>query len=252
MVEEDVDLGGSEQSTHKSREPSGIQPSITASLVVPTPAAVPCERAAPAGGRGTAAATSLRRTAMGGDPGSSVQNSAGTPGGGAMSTPYATSTGVNASGGTVSPGASVEQSSSVSEGDEADDSPSPELGGSAAREPRWLGENPVVRQGRTRGEQRQLDMDTAALIVEEAPATEELREWLSVSVMHDCLTGTNGLYNPLLLGAVYDTEDLAASAIDFAPGVWLDPLLDSRNGFGAVCLGSTFASVDLDCSEFPH
>ena len=123
----------------------------------------------------------------------SVQNSAGTPGGGAMSTPSATSTGVNASGGTVSPGTSAEPSPSVFEEDEADDIPSPELGGRAARELRWLGENPAVRQGRTRGEQRQLDMDSAALVVEEAFVTEELREWLSVSVMHNCLTGTDGL-----------------------------------------------------------
>ena len=62
-------------------------------------------------------------------------------------------------------------------------------------------------------------MDSAALFVEEALATEELREWLSVSVMHDCLTGIDGLYNPLLLGVVNDSEDLAASAMDFAPGM---------------------------------
>ena len=35
-------------------------------------------------------------------------------------------------------------------------------------------ETPVVRQGRIRGEQRQLDLDSAALFVEEALATEEL------------------------------------------------------------------------------
>ena len=79
--------------------------------------------------------------------GSSVQKNAGTPGGGAMSTPSATSTGVNASGDTVRPDASVESSQSVSEEDEADDSPSSELGGRAAHELRWLGEILVVRQG---------------------------------------------------------------------------------------------------------
>ena len=40
--------------------------------------------------------------------------------------------------------------------------------------------------------------------------------------------------------------------MDFAPGVWLDPLLDSGNGSGAVCSESAFASADFDCSEFPH
>ena len=100
-----------------------------------------------------------------------------------------------------------------------DDSPSPKLGGRAAHELRWLGETPVVRQGRTRRERRRFDLDSAALFVEEALATEELQEWLSVSVMHDCLTEIDGLYNPLLLGAVNDSEDLAASAMDFAPGI---------------------------------
>ena len=66
------------------------------------------------------------------------------------------------------------------------------------------------------------------MLVEEALATEELQEWLSVSVMHDCLTGTDGLYNPLLLGAMNNTEHLAASVMDFAPGMWLNPMLDSE------------------------
>ena len=82
-----------------------------------------------------------------------------------MSTPPATSAGVNASGGTANPGASVESPPSVSEEDEMDDSPSPELGGRAARRLRWLWEIPIVRQGRTRGEQRQLYLDSAALLV---------------------------------------------------------------------------------------
>ena len=49
-VDEDVDRDESSEST-------GAQSRVTARLVPPTPAAVPCERAAPAGGRGTAAAT---------------------------------------------------------------------------------------------------------------------------------------------------------------------------------------------------
>ena len=40
-----------------------------------------------------------------------------------------------------------------------------------------------------------------------------------MSIMHDCLTGSDGLYNPLMLGTVNDTEDLAASAMDFAPDI---------------------------------
>ena len=80
----------------------------------------------------------------------------------------------------------------------------------------------------------------------------ELQEWLSVIVMHYCLTGIDGLYNPLLLGAVKDTEDLTASAMDFAPGMGLNPLLDSWNGFGAVISESAFGVADFECSEFPH
>ena len=168
-----------------------------------------------------------------------------------MSTLPATSAAVNVSGGTASPGASVESSPSVSDEDEADDRPPPKLGGKTARELTWLGETPIVRQGRTRGEQRQLDLDSAALLVEEALATEKLQEWLSASVMIDWLTGIDGLYNPLLLGAVNDTEGLVASAMDFAPGMWLNPLLDSWNGFGAVISESAFATADF-CSEFRH
>lgn len=40
-------------------------------------------------------------------------------------------------------------------------------------------------------------------------------------------------------------ECLASSAIDFAPGVWFNPLLDSGNGFRVV-----FAGADSDCIEF--
>ena len=51
--------------------------------------------------------------------------------------------------------------------------------------------------------------------------------------MHDCLTGIDALYNPLLLGAVNDSEDLAANTMNFAPSMWFNPLSDSGNGFGA-------------------
>ena len=72
----------------------------------------------------------------------------------------------------------------VSEGDEANDSPSPELGERAAPQ------TPVIRDGQTGGEQRKLDLNSAALMGEE----------VTVSYMHKCLTGTAGLNNPLLLG----------------------------------------------------
>ena len=130
-VDEDVDCDESSESTD-------VRSRVTARPVSPTLAAVPCGRFAPAGGRGTA---------MKEIPATSVHSSAGTPGGFAMSTPPATSAGVNGSGGTVSPGASVESSPSVSEEDEVDDSPSPELGGRATREMRWLAETSVFGRG---------------------------------------------------------------------------------------------------------
>ena len=99
-VDEDVDH-------HESSEYTGVRPRVTARLITPTPAAVPCGRAAPAGGRGTPAATSLIGTAMREIPGIPVHSSAGTPRRFAMSTPPVTSAGVNASGGTASPGALV-------------------------------------------------------------------------------------------------------------------------------------------------
>ena len=92
----------------ESSDCNGVRSSVTASLVASTPVVVPCERAVPAGGRDTAVATSLRGVAMKEIPGSRVHSSAGTPGGFAMSTPPATSAGINASGGIASPGASVE------------------------------------------------------------------------------------------------------------------------------------------------
>lgn len=78
---------------------------------------------------------------------------------------------------------------------------------------RWLGNTPIILQMRTRGEQKRLDLDSATLFVE------EIKGQLSVSVMHYCLAGTDGLYNPLLLGVVNDIEDMAESAINFAPSV---------------------------------
>ena len=158
----------------ESSESTGVRSRSTARLVSPTPAAVPCGRAAPVGGRGTTAATLLKGFATKEIPGSSVHRNAGTPRGFAMSTPAATSAGVNASGGIASPGASIESSASVSEEVEAHDSPSPEVGGRVAHELRWLGETPVVREGRTREEQRKPDLDSAALLVEEALVTEVL------------------------------------------------------------------------------
>jgi len=73
-----------------------------------------------------------------------------------------------------------------------------------------------------------------------------------MSVRYACLTGTDGLFNPLLLGAVNDVEDLTLSGMDFVPDVWLNPLLDSGDGFGAECSESAFASADSDGREFPH
>ena len=81
-------------------------------------------------------------------------------------------------------------------------------------------------------------------------ATEEVQGWLSVSVMHDCLAGSDGMYNRLLLDAVNDIEDLATSAIDFTPGMWLIPLLDCGNEVGAVISESVFAAADISCNEF--
>ena len=138
----------------ESSEYIDVQPRVTTRLVAPTPVAILCGRAAPAGGRCTAGATSLRGAAMREFPGTPVRSSAGTPGGIAISASPATSAGVNASGGTASPGASVESSPSVSEENEVDDSPLPKLGGRAAHELRWLGKTLVVRQGWTSGERK--------------------------------------------------------------------------------------------------
>ena len=133
VVEEDKDVNcdGTSEST-------GIWSKVTGRLVAPTPSAVPYEKAAPAGGQDTAAATSLRGATMKEILGSPVHSSsAGTPGSFAMSTPPATSTGVNAPEGTASPGASIETSPFVSEESAMHDNPSPELGGMAAHELRY-------------------------------------------------------------------------------------------------------------------
>ena len=74
---------------------------------------------------------------------------------------------------------------------------------------------PVVLQGCTRGKKRQLDLYSGELFIQVALATEGLREWLLVSTRRDCLTGTDGLYNPLLLGAVNDTKYSAANTMAF-------------------------------------
>ena len=59
-------------------------------------------------------------------------------------------------------------------------------------------------------------------------------------VIHECLTGTDDLYNPLLLGVVNDVEGLAASSMELAPHVWFNMEIDSGNGFGVVCSASAF------------
>ena len=72
-VDEDVDCNELSEST-------GVRPRVTARLVAPASAAIPCGRAAPAGGRGTAVATLLRDAAMREIPDTPVHNSAGTSG----------------------------------------------------------------------------------------------------------------------------------------------------------------------------
>ena len=72
------------------------------------------------------------------------------------------------------------------------------------------------------------------------------------SLTNDCSTGNDGLYNPLLLGAANDTEDLATSAMNSLPGTGLNPLPDSGNVSGAVICESAFATADFDCSDLPR
>ena len=59
-------------------------------------------------------------------------------------------------------------------------------------------------------------------------------------VIHECLTGTDDLYNPLLLGVVNDVEGLDASSMELARHVWLNVAIDSGNGFWVVCSASAF------------
>ena len=81
VVEEDKSVGCDESSEFTS-----VRSRVTARLVAPTPAAVPCGRAALAGDRGSAASTSLRDAAMKEIPGTPVHSSADTLGGIAIST----------------------------------------------------------------------------------------------------------------------------------------------------------------------
>lgn len=61
----------------------------------------------------------------------------------------------------------------------------------------------------------------------------------------------DSLYNPLLFGAM-TPKTWFANAMDFAPGLWFDPLLDSGNVFGAMCSEREFSGIDSDCSEVPR
>lgn len=65
---------------------------------------------------------------------------------GCMSRPSGIPTGGNSCRSTISPGASVQLSHVVSEEEDADDIPLPELAGRDAREMRWLGKTPIVLQ----------------------------------------------------------------------------------------------------------
>lgn len=71
-----------------------------------------------------------------------------------------------------------------------------------------------------------------------------------MSAMHYCLPGMDDLCNPLLLDTVNDAEDFAANGMGFAPIVWLDSLLDSGNGFGAMCFESAFPCANSEGNEF--
>ena len=91
-------------------------------------------------------------------------------------------------------------------------------------------------------------------MLKRALATEELQEWLSLSVMHDCLIGSNGLYNPLLLGHHKRHQRFGCKCDGFCTryDMWFNPLLDSGNGFEAVISESAFTAAGVDCSEFPN
>ena len=111
MVEVDEEVGCDESS-----ESTGVRSSVTARLVATTHVAVPFEITAPAGGRVTASATSLRGAAMRKFrvhqcTAARILREV------LLCLRPATSAGVSASGGTASPGASVESSPFVSEED---------------------------------------------------------------------------------------------------------------------------------------
>ena len=74
VVEEDVDVD-----FDHSREPSGIRSNVAISMVAPSLAAIPFGRASPAGGRGTAASSSLRGAPMNEIPSLPVHSSSDTP-----------------------------------------------------------------------------------------------------------------------------------------------------------------------------
>lgn len=69
-----------------------------------------------------------------------------------------------------------------------------------------------------------------------------------MSVIHYYLTERDGLYSQLLLGAMNDVEDQAASAMGFAPGVWLDPQLDSGESLEAMRSESALTTSNSDGS----
>ena len=182
VAEEDVDREGPEQSSSESSESIDLRPSAsetsesTASVYTPSPVAFPCKRASPVGMRSTAAAMSVGGAIIKKSPDAPLegaatnlaesygQSIARTPLSGAAPAPSAILAGDDAAGRTVSPDASVE-AASVSEGGETTYSPSLNLKGRADHELRWLEEPPVIGDGRTHREQRQLGLDLAALML---------------------------------------------------------------------------------------
>ena len=62
-----------------------------------------------------------------------------------------------------------------------------------------------------------------------------------MSIMYVGYTGIDDIYNTLLGGTVNHIDDFAMSVLEFSPDTWLDLLLDSGNGFGAVVCKCAFA-----------
>lgn len=114
----------------ESRQPVGVQSNVAASILPLTLAAVSHGRSGPTGGRGTAAAASLRGAAREKVLSVPVQNSAGASGRGAMSTP------AEHVWGNSQPRRISSIITGFSEEDDMDDIHSPELGGRATREQR--------------------------------------------------------------------------------------------------------------------